>query len=753
MRKKLILISILMFGFVASASAQTATFSNFQPADNSNYTQGDTINISVDATVSNGGTSVDIEGIFDGSIDTVFTHPGDGSTQSYTFQVTPSTGSYNYRFSAITSSPSGTFINDTESRTLNVEAASTGSFTTIDGFEDATLDGWSCDADTSSCDASEWNVENDIAFSGTYSMRQDYSGDNNQGWERTVETNSTTGFAFAWRASRIADDGLLTTLRDSNGDTIVRQELGGTFNDDLDLVRMYFPDGSGGTQTVDLAENQLNGDIWYRTVFEYDPDADEYTISIEDASGNVIDSAVQASPTGMNDINKIRISSDQDQGSATNYWDEFQIKGTQTVGINSFSPPDETNITEGETQTIEANITVENGGTPVDIEGIFDGNIDTVFSHPGDGSSQVYSFDVTPSSSGDYNYWFNVITDSPNGDSLGSTEVRSLNVEAFSPTATFSNFSPADNSTVYTGNDQDISVDVTADNQGNQIDIEAIYNGSIDQVFTHPGDGSTQSYTFTVNPSTEGTPDYRFSAITSSPGGTFINDTESRNLFVTDYPATANFTNFSPPDGSNITEGESETISIDISVDNNGNPVDVEGIFDGSIQSVNSHPGDGTTQSYSFTVTPSSAGNFTYRFSVITDSPSGTFIDDSTIRTLEVLSSDTDGGTDGGTGDNIGGMIGGTIAEILAGIVDGFFSGVESQVSESNQAFLAIIVSVILGMIAGAFTGHGSFGVGTTVLSVLGFTIKGWLPSWVGFVFVVITAGLVAWIGSKAGGG
>lgn len=101
----------------------TVNFSNFQPADGSTYDIDDQINISVDVRIDRDGNTTDVEGIYNGNIEKVFTHPGDNSTQTYEFSIDPNnTGSFNYRFSAITDSPNGTFLKDTETRTLNVQS-------------------------------------------------------------------------------------------------------------------------------------------------------------------------------------------------------------------------------------------------------------------------------------------------------------------------------------------------------------------------------------------------------------------------------------------------------------------------------------------------------------------------------------------------------------------------------------------------------------------------------------------------------
>lgn len=105
------------------------------------------------------------------------------------------------------------------------------------------------------------------------------------------------------------------------------------------------------------------------------------------------------------------------------------------------------------------------------------------------------------------------------------------------------------------------------------------------------------------------------------------------------------------------------------------------------------------------------------------------------------------------TADSLGESLGGSLAEFTGKFFEGFFNGIENNVSESNQNLIASIIAVIFGIIAGVLSRSSLLGVGTMVLTVLGFTVQGWMPSWIGFVFVVITAGIIAFLGSKIGGG
>lgn len=312
---------------------------------------------------------------------------------------------------------------------------------------------------------------------------------------------------------------------------------------------------------------------------------------------------------------------------------------------------------------------------------------------------------------------------------------------------TFANFEPADQSTYTEGDTINFSVDVTSD-YGQQHDIEGIYDGQIEEVCTHPGDGSTVTCEYSVTENTPGTYNYRFSAITSSPSGTFLNDTENRELTVEQYPVTATFTNFQPADNQTFEFGEQINISVDVKADAQQS-IDVEGIVDGNIKEVFTHPGDNSTQSYEFTVSyDQNMTDVGYRFSAITSSPNGSFINDTEQRTFDVIDYDEPLDTGG-----IASGIGAKIAAFIANIFSGFFDGIENNVSEANQTLVAAMLAIIIAVITAAVTRSSIIGMGAMMLTVLGFVVNGWLPSWIGFVFITLTAAVLALIAGRVVGG
>jgi len=296
-------------------------------------------------------------------------------------------------------------------------------------------------------------------------------------------------------------------------------------------------------------------------------------------------------------------------------------------------------------------------------------------------------------------------------------------------------------------------VDVTA-NRTESFDIEGIYDGQIEKVCTHPADGSTVTCEFSVTESDVGEYDFRYQAITDSPNGDFLAGTETRFVDVNSYPTTVNFDNFQPADGQTFGFNEEINISADVTVDAL-DPVDVEGIADGTIQQVFNHPADGSTQSYEFNVSyDQNRTDVDYRFNVITSSPDGDSLGDTNVRFFDVVgyNNETEEPTDPTKPDGLFAQFGAFIGEYATAFIEGIISGLENNTSDGNQAIVFIFVTIILASIVGYLT-NSTMGMASMVLLTLAGTVKGWLPSWIGFVFIVMTAVIIGWFGAKVTSG
>lgn len=138
---------------------------------------------------------------------------------------------------------------------------------------------------------------------------------------------------------------------------------------------------------------------------------------------------------------------------------------------------------------------------------------------------------------------------------------------------TFYDFKPVDGSTEYVNGDQTFEVTVEANSTDyNDIDIEGIFDGVINQTFNHPADGTNQTYSFTIKDfNKSGTFNYRFSAISDSPNGDFIKSTQSRDLNV--ISDNIEFTLNNPNDNEKfykpLTQDKTLNYNVDVSTGNN----------------------------------------------------------------------------------------------------------------------------------------------------------------------------------------
>lgn len=93
------------------------------------------------------------------------------------------------------------------------------------------------------------------------------------------------------------------------------------------------------------------------------------------------------------------------------------------------------------------------------------------------------------------------------------------------------------------------------------------------------------------------------------------------------------------------------------------------------------------------------------------------------------------------------------LAEWIGDFVSGFFEGMSDNLSEDNMTVIAVVLAISIAVMTAYVSQSPMIGMGSMVLASLAFVVVGWLPSWIGFVFIVLTAAVLGFAATQIGGG
>lgn len=419
------------------------------------------------------------------------------------------------------------------------------------------------------------------------------------------------------------------------------------------------------------------------------------------------------------------------------------------------SPANNTDFNNGETVDFNASVTAPEGVTLEDaqIQYFTDtGSSGTITQQQNvDNNTVTLTGSETFNENANYTWYATALPEGAGTYQDSSESYFTVTDPDFSINYTLNN--PVDGATIGYEN-INFSGEIETDTELDSADIE-LFNPSGTSVAVMAGQTSvgpgtiqlSEQFNFDGDNDPEGTWTWRLNAFVngteySSDPDSFTLDGDSVNL---------GFTLNSPADNSEFNTSESISFDADIS-----SPDGVE-IVDPQIQYFTDTGSGGTIvtgtdaeNSVSLTSTESfnESANYTWYATAVPEG--GSSYQDSSERNFTILET-PDEPIDPAEG--IAQEIGAKIAAFISNIFGGFFDGIENNVSEANQTLIASMLAIIIAVITAVLTRSSIIGIGSMMLTILGFVVNGWIPSWIGFVFITLTAAVLALIAGRVVGG
>ena len=321
----------------------------------------------------------------------------------------------------------------------------------VDDFEDGDISEYSGQTAPFSADQTD-------PYAGNFSLHYDDSDSDSEviastsGLNQYPQAGNNTSFRFKWDGETGGDNiffGVSNIASISDTDFDAYKLAINHVSDSISITKVQ-KDGVGGQETtLNSASATIDQNEWHEGIFRWGSNGD-LKFELYDSNDNLV-SEVSASDSEYTSGGIGFLDNEASASQADRFWDEIKIleeTSSTNVTFSNYQPADGSTaqINSQETFTIDVSVNSTQYQT-VDVEGIFDGSIETVENITADGTTQTVSFTKTFSNTGSFDYNFNVISDSPSGTPLDQSDIRTINVQTDSPEFTLNE--PADNTDFY----------------------------------------------------------------------------------------------------------------------------------------------------------------------------------------------------------------------------------------------------------------------------------------------------------------